>query len=71
MLPTAPLRSLKTVNYAIEKAKKTKKDIFTVNEYDFHLSFALNLLKNNRWKSLFKSSPLKQEIQGVRSKKNF
>ena len=59
MLPTAPLRSLKTVNYAIEKAKKTKKDIFTVNEYDFHLSFALNLFKNNRWKSLFKSSPLK------------
>lgn len=58
LLPTAPLRDLNTISKAIELAKKTNKNIFSVNKYDFHVSFALSLSKNNNWKSLFKNSPL-------------
>ena len=58
LLPTGPLRSIKTIKRAINLAKKTKKDVFSVNEYDFHLSFAMQVLKSNKWKSVFKKSPL-------------
>jgi len=58
LLPTAPLRKVNTILSAIRLAKKTKKNIFSVNRYDFHISFALKLFKNNTWKALFKNSPL-------------
>ena len=58
MLPTAPLRKKKTLIKAIDLAKRTKKDVFTVNKYDFHISFALSLDKEKKWKAVFKNSPL-------------
>jgi CMP-N-acetylneuraminic acid synthetase len=58
MLPTAPLRERKTLLKAIYLAKKTKKDVFTVNKYDFHISFAMSLNKKKKWRAVFKNSPL-------------
>jgi len=58
MLPTAPLRTKKTIKDAIFLAIHKKKNIFTACEYDFHLSFALSLNSKNKWTRVFKNSPL-------------
>ena len=58
LLPTGPLRSIETIKKAINLAKKTKKDVFSVNQFDFHLSFAMQVLKRNKWRSVFENSPL-------------
>ena len=57
MLPTAPLRTKRSVKAALDLSKKTKKNVFTVSKYDFHISFAL-LINKNKWKPLFANSPL-------------
>ena len=40
MLPTSPFRSAKSLKYALDKHKKTKKGIFSASKYGFPLSFA-------------------------------
>ena len=57
MLPTCPLRSVNTIKKSIKLSEVTRKNIFSVTKYDFHLSFALKIFKNS-WKSVFKKSPL-------------
>ena len=57
LLPTAPLRKVKTLKKAIIKAKKSQKNIFSASQYDFHLKFAF-IKKNNSWKNKFKDSPM-------------
>jgi len=58
MLPTSPLRTKKSLKSAINLSIRTKKNVFTVSEFDFHLSFALSIDKKNKWKALFVNSPL-------------
>ena len=57
MLPTCPLRSINTIKKSIKLSEVTKKNVFSVTKYDFHLSFAIKIFKNS-WKSVFKRSPL-------------
>ena len=57
LLPTCPLRSLKTLQKIIDYATLIKKNCFTANEYNFHLSFGFSLKKKS-WKPLFKYSPM-------------
>ena len=57
MLPTSPLRSIKTIKKAINFSLKTKKNCFTVCEYDFHISFSLKINKK-KWSPIFKNSPM-------------
>ena len=70
MLPTSPLRTKNTVKLVIDLSKKTKKNVFTVSKYDFHISFAL-ILKNNKWKALFNNSPLKNGKTQSQDQKEF
>jgi len=58
LLPTAPLREVKTLRKAILEAKNHRKNIFSASEYDFHLKFAFTKYKNN-WKNQFKDTPMK------------
>ena len=57
ILPTCPLRSINTIKKSIKLSEVTKKNVFSVTKYDFHLSFAIKIFKNS-WKSVFKRSPL-------------
>lgn len=57
MLPTCPLRSITTIKKIIDYSKKTKRNSFSVCEYDFHVSFAIELKKNS-WVTLYKNSPI-------------
>ena len=57
LLPTCPLRSVETIVKAIKLSLIDKKNYFSVSEYDFHLSFAINI-NNKKWKPKFKKSPL-------------
>ncbi len=57
MLPTCPLRSVNTIKKSIKISLKTKKNIFSVTKYSFHVSFAMRVLANS-WKALLKNSPL-------------
>ena len=58
MLPTTPLRSLKTIRNSIKIAKKYFRNVFSVTQYDFHVSFAINIQKKMTWKPLFPRSPV-------------
>lgn len=58
MLPTCPMRSIKTIKDTIDFSLKYKKNCFTVCQYDFHLSFGLSLKPNHKWSTVFKNSPL-------------
>lgn len=58
MLPTLPLRSRKFINRCIDVSLKKKINIFSANEYDFHVSFAFLINNKNKWKSLFNNSPM-------------
>ena len=71
LLPTSPLRTKHTVKAAISLSKKTKKNVFTVSRYDFHISFALSMMKNNKWKALFSNSPLKNGNTQSQDQKEF
>ena len=68
LLPTSPLRKIKTIKNAVNLAIKSKKNVFTINEYDFYLSFGLELKNNKKdWKPFYKKSPLitgKTQSQG-------
>ena len=57
MLPTCPLRSIKTIKKAVNFSLTTKKNCFTVCEYDFHISFSLKIY-NQKWLPVFKNSPM-------------
>ena len=57
LLPTFPLREIKSLKKIIEIAKKNKKNVFSVSAYDFHVSFAMEV-KKNKWHPLLKNSPL-------------
>ena len=57
MLPTCPLRSITSIKKIIDYSKKTKRNSFSVCEYDFHVSFAIELKKNS-WTTLYKNSPI-------------
>jgi len=71
MLPTSPLRTKQTVKSAINLSKRTKKNVFTVSEYDFHISFALSINKKNKWKALFGNSPLNSGNTQSQDQKKF
>ena len=58
MLPTLPLRSKSFVSKCIEISLKQKRNVFSANEYDFHISFAFFLKQNLKWKNVFKNSPM-------------
>jgi len=57
MLPTCPLRSIKTIKRAVNFSITTKRNCFTVCEYDFHISFSLKIYKK-KWAAVFKNSPM-------------
>ncbi len=57
MLPTCPLRSIKTIKEAINLSIINKKNYFSACEYDFHITFGF-LINNNKWKPTFKKSPM-------------
>jgi len=57
MLPTCPLRTINTIKKAINYSIKTKNNIFSASEYDFHISFGFSINDNN-WNSVFKKSPM-------------
>ena len=57
MLPTCPLRSIKTIKEAINLSIINKKNYFSACEYDFHITFGF-LINNNKWNSVFKKSPM-------------
>jgi CMP-N,N'-diacetyllegionaminic acid synthase len=57
MLPTCPMRLLNTIKKAINLSLTSKKNCFSVCEYDFHISFSLKIFKK-RWIPLFKNSPM-------------
>ena len=57
LLPTCPLRSLKTIKIAVNYSLTNKKNCFSVCEYDFHISFSLSIHKKN-WIPVFKKSPM-------------
>lgn len=57
MLPTCPLRSIKTIKRAINYSIKTKKNCFSASEYDFHITFGFSI-NGTKWKPVFKKSPM-------------
>ena len=57
MLPTCPLRSIKTIKKAINCSIVNNKNCFSACEYDFHISFGFSINGNN-WKPFFKKSPM-------------
>ena len=71
LLPTAPLRTKFSIKSAINLARKTKKNVFSVSKYDFHVSFALSFLKKNKWKPLFGNSPLRTGNTQSQDQKEF
>ncbi len=71
LLPTSPMRKIKTIKNVISLALKKEKNIFSVSEYNFHVSFAMSINGLN-WKPLFKKSPLKNgDTQSQRQIKYF
>jgi len=58
LLPTQPFRKLDDIRKIVELNKKTKKNIFSARQYDFHVSFAFELQGKNQYKPLFSDSPL-------------
>ena len=57
MLPTCPLRSIKSIKKVINLSKLNKKNYFSASEYDFHLTFGFTINENN-WKPVFRKSPM-------------
>jgi CMP-N-acetylneuraminic acid synthetase len=57
MMPTCPLRSVNTIKKTIKFSIANNMNCFSVCEYDFHITFALEL-KNNKWEAVFNQSPI-------------
>ncbi len=57
LLPTFPLRKIRSLKKIIEISKKNQKNSFSVSLYDFHVSFAMEV-KKSKWYPLVKNSPL-------------
>lgn len=70
MLPTCPLRSMKTIKKAINLSIINKKNYFSACEYDFHISFGFSM-NANKWKPVFKKSPMTTGNTQSQSQKNF
>ena len=70
MLPTCPLRSIKTIEKAINYSIKTKKNCFSASEYNFHLSFGFSVI-GTKWKPVFKKSPMITGNTQSQSQKKF
>jgi CMP-N,N'-diacetyllegionaminic acid synthase len=70
MLPTCPLRSIKTIKKAINYSIKTKNNCFSASEYNFHLSFGFSVI-GATWKPVFKKSPLITGNTQSQSQKKF
>jgi len=58
LLPTQPFRKVEDISKVVELNKKTNKNIFSSRQYNFHVSFAFELLGENQYKPLFPDSPL-------------
>jgi len=70
MLPTCPLRSVKTIKEAVNCSINNKKNIFSACEYDFHISFGFSL-KRGKWIPVFKNSPMLTGNTQSQSQKNY
>lgn len=57
MLPTCPLRSIKSIKKAIYYSTTNNKNCFSASEYNFHITFGFSI-DNDKWKSVFKRSPM-------------
>jgi len=58
LLPTQPYRSLKDINNLIDLCLSSNTNVFSCREYDFPLSFAIEINEENNYTSLFSDSPL-------------
>ena len=58
LLPTLPLRNKLFISKCIKFSLKRKKNIFSANEFFFHISFAFKLNKKKLWKNIFNNSPM-------------
>ena len=58
LLPTQPFRKVEDITNILKLNKETNKNIFSSRKYDFHVSFAFELLENSFYKPLFSDSPL-------------
>jgi len=70
MLPTCPLRSEKTIKIAINYSTVNNKNVFSVCEYDFHITFGLSIKKKN-WAPVFDNSPMITGNTQSQSQKKF
>jgi len=57
MLPTCPLRSIKTIKKAVKYSWINNQNCFSASEYNFHLTFGFST-SGNDWKPVFKKSPM-------------
>ena len=70
MLPTCPLRSIKSIKKAIHYSIINNKNCFSACEYDFHITFGFSINGNN-WKSAFKQSPMLTGSTQSQSQKSY
>ena len=70
MLPTCPLRSVKTIKKAINYSIINNKNVFSACEYDFHIKFSFSL-RGDDWISVFKNSPMLNGNTQSQSQKNY
>ncbi len=71
MLPTFPLRSTSSIKKAIQFSIINKKNCFSACEYDSHITFGFSLQKNNKWRPVFKKSPMITGITQSQSQKKY
>lgn len=70
MLPTCPLRSIKSIKKAINFSIINKKNCFSACEYDFHLKFGF-FLEDHAWYPVFRKSPMLTGNTQSQSQKKF
>ena len=71
MLPTCPLRTIKTIKKAINFSILNKSNCFSACEYDFHITFGFSINRNN-WSPVFKKSPMVTgSVQSQKQKKYY
>ena len=71
MLPTFSLRSIRSIKKAIHFSIANKKNCFSACEYDSHITFGFSLHKNNKWRPVFKKSPMITGITQSQSQKKY
>ena len=71
MLPTFSLRSIRSIKKAIYFSTINKINCFSACEYDSHISFGFSLHKNNKWRPVFKKSPMITGITQSQSQKKY